>query len=319
MPVNITSTTDTEEMIKAAISGDQTTESEDDKKESAQDDESSENKKASESSESDGEKESESEDESEESEGEESKEDQGEDEKPKPRRGFKKRIDKLTRRLSEREKEIEYWKGKAEGRNPSEAQAKPVREESKGDSKPRADDFDSHEEYVEALADWKVNQRLQEMEQNQKKSSAQTEYRRRVDTLQAKVKEFSEKHSDFAELVDEVGDIPMSPAVQELILDSENGPELMYELAKDPEEYQRICSLAPLAAARAMGKFESRIKIKTETSEKVTKRTRAPEPIKPVNSKNAASTKKSIFDESLSQRDYERMMEERADRRASSW
>jgi hypothetical protein len=316
-PVNITSTTDTEEMVNAAMSEVSPEDALVEKEESAQDGQtakSGETQKNSEASDEDSEVD-EAED-SEESEDEEAE--QLEAKKKKPRSGYKKRIDKLTRRLSERDREIEYWKGRAEGQKPADSQSKPNPQAAEAKAKPSADDFETHEEYVEALADWKVDQRLQKLEVKERETEARTVHQQKVETLQSRVKEFAKAHSDFEEVIEDVGDIPMSPAVQELILDSDNGPELMYELAKDPDEYARICKLSPLAAARAMGQFESKIKARA-SEEKVVKKTNTPAPIKPVTSKNATSTKKSIFDESLSQREYERMMEERAERRASSW
>jgi hypothetical protein len=238
--------------------------------------------------------------------------------RPQLPRGAKKRIDKLTRRLSEREREIEYWKRRAmdeKSPNAGDSKTVPAQETSE---RPRAEDFETHEEYVEKLADWKVDQKLKEQETKTRQNQLQSDHQRRMGQHLERVKSFSEKHEDFLERMDEVDDIPMSVAVQELILDSENGPELMYELAKDPEEYERICKLPPLEAARAMGKFESRITAQ-RSSQRIVNKTKTPEPITPISSKRATSTKKSIFDESLNQREYERLMEEREAKRASSW
>jgi hypothetical protein len=101
----------------------------------------------------------------------------------------------------------------------------------------------------------------------------------------------------------------MSVAVQELLVQSENGPELMYELAKNREAFERINKLTPLAAARELGKFEAQFK-KANSNEKPEKKiTKAPPPIAPVG-KRATAVKKDIYDKDLSFADYERIREE---------
>jgi hypothetical protein len=317
--LTITSTTDTPEQIKAAIGDEGQGEDVVEQKSAVAGEtaEATETEKESDLSE-EGEKEGlEASDESEESGDEESESD--EEEKPQKKRpGFKKRIDKLTRRLSERDREIEYWKGKAlKGETDDVPQAKPVREESK-DVKPTPDEFETHEEYVEALTDWRVSQHAKTLEMKQRESQVKSEFDRKMNDHLGRVKTFKEAHSDFEELIEDIADIPMSPAVHELILESDNGPELMYELAKDPDQYARICEMSPLSAARAIERIDLKIKSKS-SEEKVIKKTKAPAPITPITSRNASATRKTIFDEGLSQRDYERMMEEREKRRASSW
>lgn len=93
--------------------------------------------------------------------------------------------------------------------------------------------------------------------------------------------------------MEDVDDIPMSLTVQEVILASDNGPELMYELAKNPEEYARICKLPAVQAARELGKFEARISSSQDTKKETKQltKTKAPPPIKPVGSKASSVTK----------------------------
>ena len=64
----------------------------------------------------------------------------------------------------------------------------------------------------------------------------------------------------------------------------------MYQLAKNREEYERICKLSPLAAAREMGRFEAKLQ-SSEAPTQAKTTTKAPPPLKPVNAKASASVK----------------------------
>lgn len=215
------------------------------------------------------------------------------DDKPKKKSGFKKRIDKLNQRLMEKDREAEYWRAKAERPQQvqeTSAQAIQTNQTVSADAKPNVDQFNTHAEYVEALTDWKVEQKEKAREAKAREIQAQTEMQKQAASHVERVKSFKEAHEDFDELIAEVDDIPISLTVKEVILGSDNGAELMYELAKNRDEYARICKLSPIAAARELGKFEARIKA-SESKTETTKTTKAPPPVKPVGSKANATSK----------------------------
>lgn len=221
--------------------------------------------------------------------------------KQKKKSGFKKRIDKMRTKLSAKEQEAEYWKAEALKRQKSEMpEDEKARQNARvaDERKPKAENFDSHEEYVEALTDWKIEQREKAKELKAQQESAKTEIEKKVSSHQERVEAFKKAHDDFDEVLSDVDDIPMSIAVQEVILESELGPELMYELASNPKEFERICSLSPLKAAKELGKIEDKIR-KSAEAPKENKTTKAPPPIKTLSAKGAAVTK------SLHDMDYE--------------
>lgn len=245
-------------------------------------------------------------DEKPEAESEQSEEEQGDEsekDKPKKKGGFQRRIDKLNARISAREQELEYWKSQALKQGASEEKPKNV-ESKPNDGRPVADDFENHSDYLEALIDWKAEQKIKERDLKQKKEQAESEQEKLVREHAERVQSFSKEVEDFQEVLSEVDDVPVSLTFQELILASENGPKLMYELAKNREEFERINKLSPLAAARELGKFEAKISKSTEVKPEIKKTTKAPNPITPVGSKGG-HVDKSIYDESLSQKEYE--------------
>jgi hypothetical protein len=236
-----------------------------------------------------------------------------EDDKPKKKGGFQKRIERLNKQKSEALRELEYWKAEAlKSQSPKEEQTTAEKKETPG--KPKAEEFETHEEFVEALADWKYEQRKALDEIKQKQVQAKTAFEKSVETFQSKVKEFQKTQKDFDEVLSDVDDIRMSVGVQETLLSSELGPQVMYELAKDRELYEHINALNPLAAARELGRIEARIAQESSKAEP-RKQTKAPTPLKPVSGNLSGGTKKSIFDESLSQSDYEKLRREQLRRR----
>lgn len=240
---------------------------------------------------------------------EESEEEAKEDsEKPKKKNGFKKRIDKLSKRASTAEQERDYWKQEAlKSQKPTET--KTQTQTLDASDKPKAESYETHAEFVEALTDWKVEQKEKSLEAKKKEESAKSEYQKTVESFQSKVKDYKEQHDDFDDALENVDDIPMSVALQELFLHSENGPELMHELAKQRKEYERINSLAPLAAAREFGKFEAQFLSKEETKQAEKKTTKAPAPLSTVG-KSSSGVKKTIYTPGLSQSEYEALRAE---------
>jgi hypothetical protein len=307
MAVQITSTTDSTEVVLAATGDVKPVEESTEVKqpEAVKADEKAE---ASDASENEADETDETELEAKEGQDDEEETSQDDETKPKKKGGFKKRIERFQKRLSEKEAEVEHWKQAALKSQPQPkpesktADVKPV-------DKPKAESFETHDEYVEALTDWKMEQREKAQEIKSKEAQVRTEFQKTVDAFQAKVTEFKEENDDFDEVVADVDDIPLSFAIHDAIMTSDLGPQVMYELAKNRKELVRINGLSAIAAAREIGKLEARLSTKEETP-KETKQTKAPPPLKPVGSGKSASVKKSIHDPNLGQKEFERLREE---------
>lgn len=246
---------------------------------------------------------------------------QGKEGQAKPGKdGFQKRIDKLTKDRSDVRRERDYWRDLAmKNQNQPEKSQKPA-VETKAEptsGRPKQDDFKTHEEYVEALADWradeKVNARLAERDAKQKEASLKSEMDTKKSAHFKRVDEFKKAHEDYNEVVEDISDFRLSASLERAILESDNGPELIYQFAKNPEELARINALEPGAQGRAIGRFESSFQksepveskeAAEETEEKPSpakpqpKFSKAPKPMKTVGSK--AGNPKTIFDDSMS-------------------
>jgi len=228
--------------------------------------------------------------------------------KPKKIGGFQKRISKLSARASSAEAERDYWREQALKRNAQEQQTpkENSKNESKDEGKPNPDKFDTYSEYLDALTDWKIEQREAKAKAESEKTQAKTEAQKRAETFQSKINEFKKEHTDFDDVIDSC-EVDLSKDLQNMILESDLAPQLMYDLANKPEEIERLNKLSDKALIKALGVLEDRLSKNSESQKPKPKTTNAPAPISPVGAKGGAISKKSLDDPSLSFSEYERL------------
>lgn len=150
--------------------------------------------------------------------------------------------------------------------------------ESKPESAPKREDFQSYEDYVEARADWraeqKVNKRFEEFESKSKTKEAETkqaqaqrEFQKRVDAV---IELGQKNYPDFDAAINEAvedGLVPTKGPLYEAIMDSDMGEKLVYHLAKHPAEAERIQKLSVYGQLRELGKLEDKLSAKKEPRE----------------------------------------------------
>ena len=174
-------------------------------------------------------------------------------------KGVQNRIDELTRARREAEREAQYWRGLAA---PEKA--------AKVDEKPALDGFDDYTAYVEALTGWKaaraVDSRMQE-------DSGRREQNAAAQAFQARQEDARKAIADYDAVVS-AADAPVADHVTEVLLDSAQGPQLTYHLAKNPDILESLNRMKPLQAARMLGEIEATLK--TSAPAKRTTNTPAP-------------------------------------------
>jgi len=200
---------------------------------------------------------------------------EGED-KPKRPGGFQRRIYNL-------ERENEALKAKLAGNagTPQAEQAEPVAPPT---DKPKIEDYDSLEAYTEAVTDWKYTQREQEREAKQAHKAV-------LDTWEGRKQAARGKYADFDEAL--ATDVPINPAMESVLLNSEAGAEIAYWLGSNPKESERIARMGPIDATREMLRLESKLSVapaKEAPKEPVKRASAAPEPIKPVGGRATVET-----------------------------
>ncbi len=225
-------------------------------------------------------------------------------EQPKRKGGWQRKIERA-------EREIETLKAQLAAKpavtEPNKAETKPVAAElPKFDesTKPRLEGFGSLEEFSEALTDWKLSQRDFNLAQDQVKAKAQTEYETAIARWNQRQADAKQEHSDYDDVLASVNDVKLTPAHQKILVDSDLGAELAYQLAQDPKELKKFASLEPLAAARFLGKLEAGFET---PSEPITKTSNAPRPIRPIGGRSASIGTFNVATASLG--DYRRARE----------
>lgn len=153
--------------------------------------------------------------------------------------------------------------------------------------KPREDQFNTYGDYLEALADWKADQKLsqwqQTQSQQQKQLTEQQEQQRQAERIQSILRKGEDKYDDFEQAVKSM-DVEFSKPALLAIAESELAADITYYLATHDQEAQRLASLTPFAQAKEIGKLEDKL-----SSPPIKKVSKAPEPISPVTSGKAAN------------------------------
>ena len=194
--------------------------------------------------------------------------------------GVKKRIDKLTRQKYEAIAEVNRLKAEFEA---LKAQNAPKSVE------PQMSDFDTLDDYVEALAEYKYqNNMLSQQEKYAERAREQRVAREWTDKLE-KVRAVA---PDFDEAFKNVAEITFAQSTLDAVAGHEKGAEIAYLLGKDPVKAYQIASLPPMQQLMAIGEIAA----KTNLTKPKTVST-APAPIKPVSGGASNSAPPADIDE----------------------
>lgn len=147
------------------------------------------------------------------------------------------------------------------------------RQDSAAPTRPTLEDFDfDQERYLEALADWRIEERERAKSQAEKTKAEQQTVQERIATLQSKEAEFAKAHPDY-EGVAKSPHVPITEAMANVMLENpDTAPAIAYYLGQNLDEAREIAQMAPLAQARALGLIEAKVSMPAK----------APPPPKPV-------------------------------------
>jgi hypothetical protein len=137
--------------------------------------------------------------------------------------------------------------------------------------------FASNEDYVEALADQRAEQKIAEREQRKQQAEI-------LETYHDKEEEVRAKYDDF-EQVAYNPNLPITTVMAQSIQASDNGPEVAYHLGANPREAERISRLSPILQAKEIGRIEAQL----AANPPVKKTSNAPAPISPVSARTTGS------------------------------
>ena len=179
-----------------------------------------------------------------------------EEEKAKPT-GAEKRINRLTAEKRSLEDQVHNLRGQIEaGKKPDDfdpaAIAQRAAEEAK---KPIADDFETTEQYLEALTDFKAGERFKQLQAEEAQEAEQQEQREIFEAFGERQDKVRAAHDDYDEVVGGNLQIPQSALLA--IIELDNGPEVAYHLAKNPELPKKLMDLSPLKAVAEIGRLSA--------------------------------------------------------------
>lgn len=207
------------------------------------------------------------------------------EEKAKALKREERRVIALSRRAAQAEAAAEAAAKKAQ-----ELEAR-IAQTANATAKPRLEDFKTYDEYVEAVADWradqKVSTKLQEFRENELKGH---EARAQEELAQRHAEAYSNAltaveaagKKAFPDFVDVVTNGPrLGPVVGQLVMQSDQAPAITYYLAKNPDVGLSIAEMEPRRAAMEIGRLEAQLASR--------KTTLAPPPPPEVGGKNQAS------------------------------
>lgn len=178
---------------------------------------------------------------------------------PKKKHWAHERIDDLTRKYRDAERDAQYWREKAQA---------PV---------PKLDEYDDYDDFVAAKAVHAVNT-------EQATSKGQDAQRYIADAFEARAAVASERLPDFDAIVRNPK-IAITGDMAVVIQSSELGPEMAYHLGKNPSEALRIAQMPAQLQAAEMGKLEVRL------SAPAPQRKPLPEPVDTVTGASAGVAK----------------------------
>jgi hypothetical protein len=207
-----------------------------------------------------------------------------------------KRIARERRKLEKVEREREIAEAVRADREQRQQKTSPS-------GPPQRDQFDSYEDYLEAKADWKVEEKLSEREAKLAKEREAEQAKAYTDRIETnwteRLESAREKYRDFDDVVLSNEELPVSPAMAEAIKASDVGVDVAYHLGKHPKEAARIAALDPVSQIFEMGKIAASI-----SSKPVSK---APPPLE--TGRGGRSGSNDLYDPGLSFDEYKRRRE----------
>lgn len=189
-------------------------------------------------------------------------------------KGVQKRIDRLTQEKYRLRAELEFL------RSQQPQQAQPAQQAQQPSQAPKLEQYNSIEEYLDALADHKASQKFDHLAKEREAKESQTRQQQEVAKLHESYTKQTEQarqaYGDFDDVVQDP-DLPISQAMAEAIMRSTNGADVAYYLGKNPDQAARIASLDPFSAAVEIGRIAA-----TVVRPQPRKASSAPPPIQPV-------------------------------------
>ncbi len=202
-----------------------------------------------------------------------------------------KRIGKLTKKWRTAERERDWERDQ---RLKAEAKVAKLEALIPSSAKPTREDFESDNEFLEALADWKVEEKLKSHAAVTESSKNEATAKQVMTEMEQKVDDISDrgadKYDDYKDVVFDK-ELVITQGMLEAVTDSDIAEDIFYYLGKNPDVSAAIGEMSAVRAAKEIGRIEAELiafaKKTAEEAEKnkaaalAKKITKVPEPIVP--------------------------------------
>ena len=163
---------------------------------------------------------------------------------------------------------------------PAQADADELGEE------PKPEQFSDMYEYAKALAEYTADKRLMERDRKEVARKAAAEQEQKFKAWADRVNAAKNDLPDFDDMV-QSSDVRVSDPVRDAIIESENGPQILYYLAENAEFAKKLADMSVVSAVREIGKIEARFsreatKESAPEVKPVVGKSKAPAPISPL-------------------------------------
>lgn len=209
-------------------------------------------------------------------------------EEPKPNK-LNKRFSELTK---QREQALETAQRERERAEQAEQKARELElklnppKNGEIGPEPQPSDYTDAFLYAKDLAEWSTGKALKERD-------VQEQEKRAADARELVVKTWTERQEavkseipDYEEVMASADSIMVSNEVRDAIIESENGPQLAYYLAKNPQEAESLAKLSVQGALIRLGKLEAKLET-PDKSAPAPEISKAPAPIAPIKTTNS--------------------------------
>lgn len=153
--------------------------------------------------------------------------------------------------------------------------------------KPTIDAYEDYDGYLEALAEWHLDTKTKQQAAEYREHFVRQEQEAQLMKFKAASTEFHKESPDYLDVLKSVDDIQVPPAVQQMLLAVDNGPALMYELAKNREQFAALMKKPTMVVAIQLGAMSADLKQRKSTPNV----TKAQPPLKPLGTSNPSTGK----------------------------
>ena len=206
-------------------------------------------------------------------------------------KGTEKSKDKLEKRFSKISRQRDEANTRAEQLESRlrelEAKANPqtIAQTANADDKPQASQFNDAFEYAEALAEWSAEKALRDRDIAEQQRKVEEERNKVLKSWTEKVDKAKKEMPDFNDVVS-TSSVLISDAIKDAILESDVGPQIIYQLASDDEYAKSITNMPATKALKEIyrleAKFEAKLLEKPKKEAKTVSTSKAPAPINPL-------------------------------------